>query len=90
MVQTWRWMAGIGILLLAAAGLSGCRPAQAEVIQGIKTIRVDGEEIVVTRAISGMRDIAVTPAAAASPAGEAILDIGRTGDSGQRRSAACK
>jgi oligopeptide transport system substrate-binding protein len=82
MVQTWRWMAGIGILLLAAAGLSGCRPAQAEVIQGIKTIRVDGEEIVVTRAISGMRDIAVTPAAAASPAGEAILDIGRPGTAG--------
>jgi oligopeptide transport system substrate-binding protein len=76
-----RWLAASALLLLAAASSSGCRPAQVDIVQGAKVIRVSGEEITVTRVVRGASN--VQPAAATpSPAGEAIVDIGRTGTAG--------
>ncbi len=74
------WLAAIALLLLSAAGISGCRPAQLDVIQGAKVIRVSGEEITVTRVIRGVSS--VPPTATAAEAAEAVLDIGRTGTAG--------
>lgn len=78
----WSWIAGTITLLLAVTLQLGCRPAETDIAQGAKTIRVDGEDIVVTRTVRGARAVPATPTAVASVSGEAVLDIGRTGSAG--------
>jgi oligopeptide transport system substrate-binding protein len=78
----WSWMATIFTLLLLAGVQIGCRPAETGAARASKTIRVDGEEIVITRPVSGVRTYPVVPEAPVSASSLAILDVGRTGTAG--------
>ncbi|MDT8306195.1 MAG: peptide ABC transporter substrate-binding protein [Anaerolineae bacterium] len=82
MKYPWYWVAGAIALLLLIGLQLGCRPVELGVIQGSKTIRVDGEEIVVTRTVRGARDLPATSTPQASTGDAVVLDIGRTGDPG--------
>lgn len=69
------------LLLLASVQL-GCRPSATGTVQGAKTIRVDGEELVVTRPVTEVRSNPALPTTQATTADTAVLDIGRTGTAG--------